>query len=121
MEVVSVKLMYLCLVLHGLSKHFLILAKRAAVRPRAKRVYNFVARIARVSSTECDFALVTNLSFCRFGIRSCLAPNHKQTPTDAIQHDVIVHFRFPGNAIGLPPTRANFIHPLFTVTLLTCY
>ena len=53
----------------------------------------------------------------RFGIRSCLARNQNQTLNDAIQHDVIVHFGFPGNTTGYPPTRANFIHPLFTSTL----
>ena len=37
---------------------------------------------------ECDFTLVINNSFYCFGIRSCLATNHKQTLKDAIQHDV---------------------------------
>ena len=37
---------------------------------------------------ECDFTLVINNSFYWFGIRSCLATNHKQTLKDAIQHDV---------------------------------
>ena len=37
-----------------------------------------------------------NLSFYRFGIRSCLATSHKKNK-DATQHDVIVHFGFPGN------------------------
>ena len=39
-------------------------------------------------------------SFYRFGIRSCLATNHKQTLNDAIQHDVILHVGFPGNTTG---------------------
>ena len=60
----------------------------------AEGVYNFVTR---GSQAECDFALVKNLSFYRFGIRSCLATNDKQTLKDAIQHDVIVHFGFLGN------------------------
>ena len=34
--------------------------------------------------------------FYRFGIRSCLATNHKETLEDAIWHDVIVHFFIPG-------------------------
>ena len=40
------------------------------------------------------------LSIYRFGIRSCLATNDKQTLKDAIQHDVIVHFGFLGNLAG---------------------
>ena len=56
--------------------------------------------VTRGSQAECDFALVKNLSFYRFGIRSCLATNDKQTLKDAIQHDVIVHFEFPGNITG---------------------
>ena len=62
-------------------------------------------QIARGSQEECDFALVINLSFYRFGIRSCLATNHKQTPKDAIQQDVIVHGRFLGNTTGQPPAK----------------
>lgn len=46
-----------------------------------ERVYNFVAR---GSQAECDFALVINLSWYRFGIRSCLTTNHKQTLNDTI-------------------------------------
>ena len=47
----------------------------------AERVYNFVTR---GSQAVCDFALVKNLSFYRFGIGSCLATNDKQTLKDAI-------------------------------------
>ena len=35
--------------------------------------------VARGSQAECDFASVINFSFYRFGIRSCLTTNHKQT------------------------------------------
>ena len=57
-----------------------------------KQVYDFVAP---GSQAKCDFALVINLSFYRFGIRSCQATNHKQTLKDATQHDVIMHFGCP--------------------------
>jgi len=57
-----------------------------------KQVYNFVAP---GSQAKCDFALVINLSFYRFGIPSCQATNHKQILKDTTQHDVIVHFGCP--------------------------
>ena len=41
-----------------------------------QKVYNSVTRSARGSQAECNFALVMNLFFYRFGIRSCLATSH---------------------------------------------
>ena len=78
----------------------------------AKRVYNFVARSARItrgSQADCDFALVMNLSFYRFSIRSCLATSHKQilnTPFSMASSCIL------GFQATRPPTWAHFIHPL---------
>ena len=41
-----------------------------------QKVYNSVTRSARGSQAECNFALVMNLFFYRFGICSCLATSH---------------------------------------------
>ena len=65
------------------------------------------------SKAECDFALVINLSFYRFGIPSCQATNHKQTLKDATQDDINVHFGFPGNTNWFATDyRDSFILPL---------
>ena len=45
-------------------------SRQSQQRPGEKIVYNFVAR---GSQAECDFALVINVSFHRFGVPSCLA------------------------------------------------
>ena len=53
-----------------------------------------------------------NLSFYRFGIRSCLATSHKKKTEDATQDDVIVHFGFPGNmATDFTTDLGSFILP----------
>ena len=65
----------------GVSNPFLRLHIVIKLGHRGKRVYNFVALSARITrglQADCDFALVMNLSFYRFGIRSCLATSHKQ-------------------------------------------
>ena len=70
----------------------------------AEGVYNFVARAVRLSREDRERSAISPWSyyksFYRFGIRSCLATNHKETLEDAIRHDVIVHFRFPGKTTG---------------------
>ena len=69
----------------------------------AKQVYNFVTReVASRVISRVSFRF-GHKSFYWFGICSCLATNHKQTLKDAIQHEIIVHFGFPGNITGWPP------------------
>ena len=72
----------------------------------AERVYNFVARAARVSRedrTKLRFRF-GHKSFYRFGIRSCLATSHNMPPLCSL---------------GFQATRAatwvHFIHPLFYI------
>ena len=78
----------------------------------AERVYNFVARAARVSRedrTKLRFRF-GHKSFYRFGIRSCLATSHKQilkTPFN-MTSSCILGFQATSAA-----TWAHFIHPLF--------
>ena len=70
------------------------------------------ARITRGLQADCDFALVINLSFYRFGIRSCLATSHKQvlkTPFSMTSSGIL------GFQATWQPTWAHFIHLLFTV------
>ena len=89
-----------------------MLAEREAVRPRAKRVYNFVARAehARIVS-ELRFRF-GHASFYRFSIRSCLATSHKQILTTPFNMTVSCILGFQATC---PATWAYFIHPLFIV------
>ena len=83
----------------------IILEERAEVLPRAKRVYNFVAREDRKRSAI-SFG---HKFFYRFRIRSCLATSHKQifrTPFSMMSSCILVF------QATRPPTRAHFIHPL---------
>ena len=71
-------------------------SKQSQQRPREKLVYNFVRRGLQA---ECDFALVINLCFHQFGIRSFLAKmwrlsSNWRHPVDAANRGI---FRFPGN------------------------
>ena len=93
-------------------KRFLRLHIFIKLGHRVKRDYNFVARITRGPQADCDFALVINFSFYRFGIRSCLATSHKQilkTPFSLTSSCIL------GFQATWQPTWAHFIHLLFTV------
>ena len=79
----------------------------------AERVYNFVARCARGSQADCDFALVINLSFYRFSIRSCVATSRKQILKTPFS---MASSCFLGFQATRSPTWAHFI--LFILCLL---
>ena len=52
------------------------------------------AQIMRGSQAECDFTLVINLSMVWYPVAEQQATKKAK---DAIQHNVIMHFGFPGN------------------------
>ena len=86
-----------------------VLAERMAVRPRAKRVYNFVARTRITSKLWFRFG---HKSFYRFGICSCLATSHKQILKMPFNMTSSCTLGFQATR---PATWAHFIHPLFVV------